>query len=144
MILRSYAKINLSLAVNKKLNNGLHDLQSIYSLISLHDTISIKTIKNKKKDLISIKGPFSKYVNKSNNSVRKVLNLMRKYKLISNFYQVKIYKKIPVFAGFGGGTSNAAVVLRFLNKKKIEKAIFEKISKIVGSDFKLFFLNMVL
>jgi len=47
MILKSFAKINLSLLVNKKLTGGLHDLQSIYCLINLFDTISIKKIKNK-------------------------------------------------------------------------------------------------
>ena len=74
MILKSFAKINLSLLVNKKLTGGLHDLQSIYCLINLFDTISIKKIKNKKKDKILIKGPYSKYVNQSNNSITKTLN----------------------------------------------------------------------
>ena len=42
MFLKSYAKINLSLSVNKKLMNGFHDLQSIYCLIDLFDKIWIK------------------------------------------------------------------------------------------------------
>ena len=37
---------------------------------------------------------------------------MRKYKLISDFYSVNIYKNIPVFAGLGGGTSNAATIFK--------------------------------
>ncbi len=49
MVLKSFAKINLSLLINKKLDNGLHDIQSLFCLISLFDTISIKKNSEKKK-----------------------------------------------------------------------------------------------
>ena len=45
MVLKSYAKLNLTLTVNKKLKSGLHDIQSIYCLINLHDKIFFKKIK---------------------------------------------------------------------------------------------------
>ena len=46
MILKSYAKINLSLIVNKKIKKkALHDIQSQFCLINLFDLISIKKIK---------------------------------------------------------------------------------------------------
>ena len=138
MILKSFAKINLSLLVNKKLIGGLHDLQSIYCLINLFDKISIKKIKNKKKDKILIKGPYSKYVSQSNNSITKTLDLMRKSKLISNFYSITIDKKIPVFAGLGGGSSNAATVIKFLIKKNLRKKILNLFTKLISSDLNLF------
>ena len=138
MILKSFAKINLSLLVNKKLIGGLHDLQSIYCLINLFDKISIKKIKNKKKDKILIKGPYSKYVSQSNNSITKTLDLMRKSKLISNFYSITIDKKIPVFAGLGGGSSNAATVIKFLIKKNLRKKILNLFTKQISSDLNLF------
>ena len=141
MVLKSHAKINLTLSVNKKLKNGLHDIQTLFCLINLFDKISIKKQKNKKKDKISFKGPYSKHVNKSKNSVRKILTIMRETKLISDYYSVVIYKKIPVFAGLGGGTSNAATVLKSLFKKKIKTQIFDKIVNYVGSDLRLFFYN---
>ena len=62
MVLKSYAKINLSLSVNEKLKNGYHDIQSIYCLINVYDTIKIKKIYDKKFDEIYFKGPFSKNV----------------------------------------------------------------------------------
>ena len=46
MVLKSYAKINLSLSINKKFSNGLHDIQSIYCLVDLYDSITIKKNKN--------------------------------------------------------------------------------------------------
>ena len=141
MVLKSFAKINLSLSINKKIKKKrLHDIQSQFCLINLFDTISIK--KNKKNvDKISFDGPHSKYVKKSNNSVQKILKIMRKFKLISNYYSIKVYKKIPVFAGLGGGSSNAASLLKFLSKRKIEDKIFNKIIDLVGSDLRLFFYN---
>ena len=39
---------------------------------------------------------------------------MRKRKLISDYYRINVIKKIPVFAGLGGGTSNAATIFKFL------------------------------
>ena len=141
MLIKSYAKINLSLTVIKKIRKKrLHDIQSQFCLINLFDTISIK--KNKKNvDKISFDGPHSKYVKKSNNSVQKILKIMRKFKLISDYYSIKVYKKIPVFAGLGGGSSNAASLLKSLSKRKIEDKIFNKIIDLAGSDLRLFFYN---
>ena len=139
MVLKSFAKINLSLTINKKIEKKrLHDIQSQFCLINLFDKISIK--KNKKNvDKIFFNGPHSKYVKKSNNSIQKILKIMRKFKLISDYYSIKVYKKIPVFAGLGGGSSNAASLLKFFCIKKIEDKIFNKIIDQVGSDLRLFF-----
>tara|TARA_Y100001958_G_C21204729_1_gene530963 strand:- start:75 stop:914 length:840 start_codon:yes stop_codon:yes gene_type:complete len=139
MVFKSYAKINLSLSVNKKLKNGYHDIQSIYCLVNLHDTINISKIKSKKFDKIYFKGPFSKNVFKSNNSIKKVLDFLRKYKLISNYFKIKVNKKIPVFAGLGGGSSNAFTLLKFIKQKKIKKEILNKLINLVGTDLRLFF-----
>ena len=141
MLIKSYAKINLSLTIIKKIRKKrLHDIQSQFCLINLFDTISIKT--NKKNiDKISFNGPHSKYVKKSNNSIQKILKIMRNFKLISNYYSIKIYKQIPVFAGLGGGSSNAASLLKFLSKRKIGDKIFNKIINLAGSDLRLFFYN---
>ncbi len=141
MVLKSYAKINLSLSVNKKLKSGFHDIQSIYCLIDLNDKILVKKIKNNHSDVISFSGPFSKHVNKSDNSIQKILSLMRTNKLIKGYYSIKVQKKIPVFGGFGGGTSNAATLLKELTKKKIDKKIFNKIINVIGSDLRLFSTN---
>ena len=62
MVLKSHAKINLTLSVNKKLLSGLHDIQSMFCLINLFDNITIKRNNNSKFDKISFKGPHSKFV----------------------------------------------------------------------------------
>ena len=98
MVLKSYAKINLNLIVNKKLANGLHNIQSVYCLVDSFDTISIKKNKTIKKDKILILGAHAKYISPSNNSVSKLLKLMRKYKLISDYYSIKITKRIRIMS----------------------------------------------
>ena len=138
MVLKSFSKINLSLNVNKNLKNGLHEIQSYYCLINLTDKIRINKIK-KKKDKIVFKGPFVKYIKKTNNSITNLLRLLRKLKLISSYYSIHVTKNIPTFSGLGGGTSNAVYVLKFLLKRRITKNILNKVEKLIGSDVRLFF-----
>ena len=138
MVLSSYSKINLSLLVNSKQKNGLHNIQSYFCLINLKDKIKIKKI-NGKSDKINFIGPFSKFINKKNNSIKTILVLLRKLKLISSYYSVVVKKNIPVFAGLGGGTSNAFTVMKYVLRKKLSKKNLNIIEKKIGSDLKLFF-----
>ena len=138
MVLKSFAKINLSLSVNRKLKNNYHDIQSLYCLIDIFDKIYIKKIKSNK-DKINFTGPFSKGIKKKNNSITKLLKILRKKKLISNFYDIRVFKQIPVFAGLGGGTSNAVTILKFLLNKEIKLKLLNEIIDKVGSDMRLFF-----
>ena len=56
MVLKSYAKINLTLSVNKRLKCGLHNIQSIYCLIDLHDKMFLKKFKKSLEDGLKFKG----------------------------------------------------------------------------------------
>ncbi len=141
MVIKSFSKINLSLSINKKLKHtGLHEIQSYFCLLTLHDKILIK--KNKaKKDKVIFHGKFGKYVNKKNNSITKILKILRRKKLISAYYFIKVKKNIPVFSGLGGGTSNAAFVAKFLLKNKVNDYLIHNLSKEIGSDFPIFFFK---
>ena len=139
MALKSFAKINLTLNVNKKTKNGLHEIQSIYCLVNKFDTIYIKKNQDKNYDNISFTGTYSKNIDHIKNSVKAILDILRNNKLITNYFNIKINKRIPVFGGLGGGTSNAAVIFKYLIKKKIKKNLLQTISKNIGSDFLLFF-----
>ena len=138
MILKSFSKINLSLTVNKKLKEkGLHDIQSYFCLINLFDQIKIKKIKGRK-DIVKFQGKFAKYIKKTSNSIIDVLTILRKKNLISNYYSVSVNKRIPVFSGMGGGTSNAACLIRYFITKKMNKNLSSIFNKKIGSDLKLF------
>ena len=138
MIIKSYSKINLMLNVNFKSRNGLHEIQTLYSWVNLMDKIKIIKIK-KKKDRVSFKGPFAKLVKNSDNTVYRLLEKLRELNLISNHYSIVITKNIPIFSGLGGGTSNAAFILKYLLKNKINNILINKLEKVIGTDLKLFF-----
>jgi len=138
MILKSFSKINLSLSVNKKLKKiGLHDIQSYFCLINLYDQIKKKKIKGQK-DKVKFQGKFSKFIKKKN-SITNILAILREKNLISSYYSVLVNKKIPVFAGLGGGTSNAVYLVKYLTRGKISKDLLRILDKKIGSDLKLFF-----
>lgn len=138
MILKSYSKINLLLTVNSKSKNGLHEIQSLYCWINLFDKIEIKKIQESR-DKIIFRGPFAKSIKIRNNSIYNLLSKLRDLNLISNYYSIVVTKKIPVFAGLGGGTSNAAFIFKYLLKDKIDKLLLRKFVKVIGSDLVLFF-----
>jgi 4-diphosphocytidyl-2-C-methyl-D-erythritol kinase len=139
MVLKSFSKINLSLNINRKLKkNKLHDIQSYFCLINLFDQIKIKKIKGRK-DIVKFKGKFSKYIKKTNNSIIDTLAILRERNLISDYYSVLVNKRIPVFSGMGGGTSNAVCLIKYLTRKKINKNLSSILDKKIGSDLKLFF-----
>ena len=86
MVIKSFSKINLSLSINRKLKkNGLHDIQSYFCLIDLFDQIKVKKIKGGK-DIVKFEGKFAKYIKKRSNSIIDILSILRKKKLISNYY----------------------------------------------------------
>ena len=145
--IKSYAKINLALNITGK-TNSLHKIESIISFVSLHDEILIKRI-NSNKHIISFKGKFSKRIGK-NNSISKLLDLLEKKKIIKGKkFHIKINKKIPIKSGLGGGSMNAASILKYFIQKKIIKISKKEIIIIansIGSDviLGLRFINCVL
>ena len=111
-------------------------MQSYFCLINLHDQIRIKKISGQK-DKVKFQGKFAKYIKKKN-SITNILTVLRERNLISNYYSVIVNKKIPVFAGLGGGTSNAVYLAKYLTKDNIGKDLLRALEKKIGSDFKLF------
>ena len=139
MVLKSFSKINLSLNINRKLKkNKLHDIQSYFCLVNLFDQIKLKKIKGRK-DIVKFKGKFSKYIKKTNNSILDTLEILRERNLISDYYSVLVDKRIPVFSGMGGGTSNAVCLIKYFTRNKINKNLSSILDKKIGSDLKLFF-----
>mgnify|MGYP001297809241 CR=1 FL=1 len=134
--IKSYAKINISLGVLKKLNSNFHRIESLISFIDLYDDIFIKQIRNKNHKVFFV-GKFSKGITKKNTIINLLKILDKNKKLRNQKYLIKVNKRIPQKSGMGGGSMNAAFVLKYLiNKQKIKlnsKEIFNTASKI-GSD----------
>ena len=136
-LINSYCKINISLRVIKKLKNGLHKINTFITFARIFDQIYLKEIKNTK-DKISFYGKFKNKISKSNNTISRILDLLRKNNFIKKIYfEIKVKKNIPTKSGLGGGSMNAASLLTFLVKKynlRIKQKDLFKLTAKVGSD----------
>ena len=111
-LIKSYAKINLSLGVVGKLKSGYHKIESLISFLNIYDEIRIKKIFNKNHK-IKFSGNFSKGI-KKNNTIYNLLKILDEKNLLNNQkYLIKIKKNIPQKAGLGGGSMNASAIIRF-------------------------------
>jgi len=123
--------------VINKLSSGYHNISSFITFSKLHDVILVTKTK-KSKDEINFTGKFKKGIHKKFNTIIKVLNLLRKYKLIENqSFKIRIQKNIPHGSGLGGGSSNAADLLNYFNhrmKLNLGKKKLKKIATQIGFD----------
>ncbi len=135
---KSYAKINLALNITGK-TSKLHKIESVIGFVTLHDVILIKKIQSKK-HIISFKGKFSKNIDQKN-TISKLLEFLEKEKLlITHKFEIKVNKNIPSKSGLGGGSMNAANILKYLIKENFinpSKRQLISICKSIGSDVAL-------
>ncbi len=136
IFLKSPSKINLNLKILKFDQHWKkHKLSSRISILKLSD--EIKVIKSKK---LSIKYNFpNKNLKISNDIISKTIKFFdKKYKTKSNF-NIQVIKNIPIGYGLGGGSSNAATILKFLySYHGIDSNNFYLDSPLLGSDILLF------
>src|SRR3989339_441994 len=135
--LKANAKINLFLDILNKRKDGYHNLKTVFQEVSLSDEIYIEQIE------IGIKIVCNdpNIPTDSRNLVYKAADLIKKYSKIDKGIQIKITKGIPVGAGLGGGSSDAASVLKGLNKMwqlKLSKKVLINIAKKIGADVPFF------
>ena len=137
MSVNSYAKINLFLRIGKKISSGYHNIQSVMQKIELSDNISIEPLSE---DKIVIESTNKELENENNLAYRAALLLKNRFK-VRNGVRIYIEKNIPLSAGLGGGSSDAATALLSLNKlwslKLKEKQLIEMASQI-GTDVPFF------
>ena len=111
--LKSRAKINLSIDVLGKRDDGYHIVDMIMQTIDLYDNLKITKIDG---DFIKIKSNSKDIPLNQNNIVYKAADILKKRFNIKDGVEIYIQKNIPVAAGMAGGSSNAAAVLVGLNK----------------------------
>ncbi len=131
---RARAKINLSLDVRHKRNDGYHELESIMQTVDLSDYITLFP-RDEAGVSLTINTPFLPVDER--NLAYKAAQVMRQVCGIKEGVHIDIDKRIPVAAGLAGGSSNAAAVLRGLNRLWQLDLPLSEISAIgarVGSD----------
>lgn len=127
------AKINLALDVLSKRPDGYHDVAMIMQTVALYDTISVRSgFEGIKLTSDSSKIP----IDETNIAYKAAHYLSTKYN-VKRGAHIHIEKRIPVAAGLAGGSTDAAAVLKLLNKAwdlKLSKVELMDAGKKLGSD----------
>ena len=139
--IKSYAKINISLNVKEKRPDGYHELDSIMVLIELHDSILISRSSNNIDHFVTVDDFSNDLVHY--NLVSTVIEEMTKQYSFKERFRFYIHKVIPMQAGLGGGSSNAAYAMKAVNNILKLGATNEELIKMAapfGADIP-FFIN---
>ena len=111
--IRSFAKINISLNITKKRDDGFHELDSVMLPISLHDSLVISRLSNATDNFVTV-DDFSIGTFNYNLATFSIEKLQSVYHFKDKF-RILIHKVIPIQAGLGGGSSNAAFTMKAVN-----------------------------
>ncbi|HQO93979.1 MAG TPA: 4-(cytidine 5'-diphospho)-2-C-methyl-D-erythritol kinase [Bacilli bacterium] len=133
---KAYGKINLSLHVYEKREDGYHNIESLITLIDIYDKMKFKKALETK--------VFVKKAKIKNNIVNKTIELIRKKYNLKESIEVKIEKRIPIGAGLGGGSSNAAATINAMDELyDLKMNLVEKklIAEQLGMDVAFFLEN---
>ena len=137
MKIKTSAKINLNLEIKSSEVSHLHRIESLMVPIDLYDEINIDR-NSKDNDSIIFKNNLELT---NHSTIHKALVCLRNNTDLDNFFNIRINKKIPIEAGLGGGSSDAAAVMVSISKIcDLQLPVFSIITKEVGSDVP-FFIN---
>ncbi len=133
----SHAKVNLFLNIVGREQDNYHSLQSFFCLLNLTDNITIKHATNTI-CIIDRDGIID-------NVVYKAINYLNKLNNVNKTVNIRIKKNIPISSGLGGGSSNAATVLKLLEKlysfPKLDAEKLKEIANNIGADVPFFYIN---
>ena len=136
--IRSNAKINLCLRITGRLPNGYHTLSSVFQEIDLYDTLIFTP-----SDTYSLCCDNSDIPCDDNNLCSLAYCELKQLAPQSIDWHIQLQKNIPVGAGLGGGSSNAAAVINFLNEHwelKISESEVIRVAARIGADV-AFYIN---
>ena len=137
--LKAHAKINLTLEIGKRREDGFHDISSVVQEIALHDVIKIRKSEENGEITVGSDSGITP-IGRENIAFRAASTFM-KYVGLNCGLDIFIGKNIPVCAGLGGGSSDAASVLlglRELFNIDVPDEILSKLSSQIGSDVPFF------
>lgn len=143
MITYPNAKINLGLNIVEKRPDGYHNLETVFYPINLQDALEVNLLEGEEEFSLKVSGvPIEG--EPENNLVVKAYRLLKKDYPEMSAIDIHMYKHIPTGAGLGGGSADAAFMIKLLNDKfklnlSIEK--MEEYAAILGADCAFFIQN---
>ena len=127
------AKINLALVVGPVRHDGKHELMTVYQRIGIADRIDVEVADRTRVDGFA-----------GDTLVRDALDRLAVHAAVEQRWHAKIEKRIPVAAGLGGGSSDAATALRLANEsldEPLPKAELHDVAADLGADVPFFLVD---
>ena len=132
---KAYAKLNISLDVGARRPDGYHEMVMVMQTVSLCDTLSVRPAEDGR---LSARSNLRFIPNDERNlAVKAARVFLEAAGEPERGLLLELQKQIPVGAGMAGGSSDAAAVLRALNRmyeNRFSRAELEKLAELVGSD----------
>jgi 4-diphosphocytidyl-2-C-methyl-D-erythritol kinase len=135
----AYAKINLGLRILEKRPDGYHNIETVFHRIDVFDSIQFAPSSD-----IHVTNSNADAPNGESNICYKAAKLLRDHLHVETGVHISITKRIPVGAGLGGGSSDAATVLRHLPQfwnRTVERSTLDSLAIQLGSDVPFFLGN---
>ena len=135
---KAYAKINLTLEVLGRRDDGYHDVASIMQTIDLYDTLTLEPA-----DSVSFECDVAE-LQSEENLVVMAAKLLGEFARCDKGVEIRLQKRIPTSAGLGGGSSDAAATLKGLNELwglGLSTSDLEPLAAQLGSDVPFFLHN---
>lgn len=137
---RAPAKVNLFLKILSKRKDRYHNIHTLFERISLYDTIRIS--RAKKGIIVKADRPITK--DPKDNIVYKAAQAVLKQGKVKCGVRIEVKKRIPIAAGLGGGSSDAAATLIGIDKLfdlRLDRSILMRIGRSLGADVPFFLLK---
>jgi 4-diphosphocytidyl-2-C-methyl-D-erythritol kinase len=137
-VILSPAKVNLFLKVVSERPDGYHDLISIVDIVSIYDVIRLK---ERPDGEVRVHDTAGLLPEGSDNTIRRAIMLLKERFQVSSGIEAVVEKRIPMGSGLGGGSSNAARVMKALVRLwglPIETPELMELGRQIGADVPLF------
>ena len=140
MVVFPIAKINIGLSVTSKRQDGFHNIETIFYPVGLCDALEfVVSDKSEKKDILTVTG-INTGIPAEDNILIKTIALLRE-KTDFPFLKIHLHKAIPVGAGLGGGSSDAACLMKSVSRHfgiNLDNQSLKTMALGVGSDCPFF------
>lgn len=140
--LEAFAKLNLGLKILSQRADGYHEIETLFQTVDLHDTL-IMELQEKSGIVLHIDSPWPIAPGREN-LVYRAAELITSYTREHHGVRIFLKKRIPVGAGLGGGSSDAAATLVGLNKLwgvQLSDAELHSLALELGSDVPYFLVG---